>query len=138
MYYIHYDSEGYILSAANHTNAPLWIETSKEIYQDFITGAKQFHEYKVIEDIRTKGKMQIIQVEVDEIVKNEHETGVIQKNTNLTKGIIFVQKENYWIVNNFIDNDYRLISNYKVILNAFRCLCCHLHFIVFFLRRCPS
>jgi len=105
MYYIHYDSEGYILSAANHTNAPLWIETSKEIYQDFITGAKQFHEYKVIEDIRTKGKMQIIQVEVDEIVKNEHETGVIQKNTNLTKGIIFVQKENYWIVNNFIDNE---------------------------------
>jgi len=105
MYYIHYDSEGYILSAANHNNAPLWIETSKEIYQDFITGKKQFHEYKVIEDIRTKGKMQIILVDFDETAKNEHESGAIQKNTNLTKGIVFIQKENFWIVNNFIDDE---------------------------------
>ena len=105
MYYIHYDSEGYILSAANHNDAPLWIETSKEIYEDFITGKKQFYEYKVVEDIRTKGKMQMVAVDFGETAQNEHESGVIQKDIKIDNGIVFVQKENYWIVNNFVDNE---------------------------------
>ena len=104
MFYIHYDEQGNIESVANHNNATLFIPTTKEIYDDFSFGKKHFHEYKIIEDIRVKGKMHLVPTEFDESINNAHETGIIPLADYCTNGIQIVQTNESWIVNNFIDD----------------------------------
>jgi hypothetical protein len=104
MFYIHYDEQGNIESVANHNNATLSIPTTKEIYDDFSFGKKHFHEYKIIEDIRAKGKMHLVPTEFDESVNNAHETGIITLADYCSNGIQIVQTNESWIVNNFIDD----------------------------------
>jgi len=108
MFYIHFDTEGNILSAANHDDSPLYTEISKELYEDFIFGRKQFYEYKMVEDIRTKGKMVLVPIEYDNTLENEHVSGKISQNSHIDSGIQIIQNQDHWLINNYIDYETRL------------------------------
>lgn len=107
MYYIHYNEDGNIESVANHDNATFCIPTTKEIYEDFSFGKKHFHEYKIIEDVRIKGKMHLVPTDFDETASNSHTTGIIKTADYCSDGIQIVQDGESWIVNNFIDDNTR-------------------------------
>jgi len=103
MFYIHYSEDGDILSVANHNNATLSIPTTKEMYDDFSFGKKHFHEYKIIEDVYTKGKMHVVPIVFDNEEHIKHKTGKIELADDCNDGIQIIQDSNSWIVNNFID-----------------------------------
>ena len=42
MFYIHYGDEGNILSVSNHIDTELWIETTQEIFDDFLLDVSIF------------------------------------------------------------------------------------------------
>ena len=108
MFYIHFDEQGNILSAANHNDAPLYTEVTKEIYEDFIFGRKQFHEYKMAEDIRIKGKMVLVPVEYDSSSEDEHQSGKIKQDANIDSGIQILQNKTHFILNNYMDHNIQL------------------------------
>jgi hypothetical protein len=72
MFYIHFDEQGNILSAANHNDAPLYTEVTKEIYEDFIFGRKQFNKnrYILLETFRINLKKFALKDSIK--IKNKH------------------------------------------------------------------
>jgi|TARA_B110000908_G_scaffold85608_1_gene102273 hypothetical protein len=108
MFYIHYDEDGNIQSAANTTDAELWIEIPEELYHDFSLSRKLFHDYKVVEDIQVKGKMYVTSITYNDLDGGNHNTGIIQcTRTTPLGGIQIVQNKQSWTVNSFIDNETR-------------------------------
>ena len=106
MYYIHYNENGEIISVANHNNAKLYIETSEVFFNAFQSGHSHLHEYRVIEDIKIKGRMHVVSTEYNDLEEIAHTTGLI-KQSNITKeysGIQIIQNKASWTVNNFIDS----------------------------------
>tara|TARA_Y100000385_G_scaffold102279_1_gene105718 strand:+ start:190 stop:729 length:540 start_codon:yes stop_codon:yes gene_type:complete len=104
MYYIHYNEDGEITAVANHNNdAEFYIEASKLLFDSFQSGRYHFHEYRVIEDVYTKGKMHVVPIVFDNEEHIKHKTGKIELADDCDNGIQIVQDNNSWIVNNFID-----------------------------------
>ncbi len=106
MYYIHYTENGKITSVANHNNSELCIETSKVFFDSFQSGHSHFHEYRVIEDIKIKGRMYVVSTDYNDLEEIVHSTGIIDQ-CSITKeynGIQIVQNKASWTVNNFIDS----------------------------------
>jgi len=115
MFYIHYDEDGNIQSAANTNDAELCIEITEELYLDFSFSRKLLHEYKVVEDIQVKGKMCVMcttspNFDLDGV---HHDTGIIQRiRTKPLYGIQIVQNKKSWTVNSFIDDATRTRLSY--------------------------
>lgn len=108
MYYIHYDDEGYIISVSNSKDESFKsIETDLEIYEDFSNLKRQLHEYKVVEDLTTKGKMYLIPMDYQDSEKILQPKGFIPTDKDFNTGINFKQSNNNWIVYNQIDSIIR-------------------------------
>ena len=104
MFYIHYDEEGNITSVSNtKTTIKKYIKINKKTFEEFNSGVKAMFDYKVIEDIKTKGSYHIVPVVFDNEEHIKHKTGKIELADDCDNGIQIVQDSNSWIVNNFID-----------------------------------
>ena len=103
MFYVHYDEEGNITAVSNiKSKIKKYIKINKKTFEEFNSGVKAMFDYKVIEDIKTKGSYHIVPINLDEEIV--YHTNFVNKADMLESGIQIVQNNNDWIVNNFIDD----------------------------------
>ena len=103
MFYIHYDEEGNITSVSNiKATLENYIKINKKTFDEFNNGAKAMFDYKVIENVKTKGSYHIVPINIEE--EPVYHTNFVNKADTLESGIQIVQEKNGWIVNNLIDD----------------------------------
>ena len=104
MFYLHYDEEGNITSVSNiKAKVENYIKIDKKTFNEFNNGEKAMFDYKVIENIKTKGNDHIVPINIDE-GESVHHTNFVNKADILESGIQIVQEKDGWVVNNFIDD----------------------------------
>ena len=83
MFYVYFDNETKnILSITNELNtSKYYITKSFGEVEKFISGEKNFNSYKIIEDIRTKGKYDLVPQQYQGEVEDKHYAGIIKKTT---------------------------------------------------------
>jgi len=103
MFYIHYDEEGNITSVSNiKATLENYIKIDKKTFDEFNNGVKAMFDYKVIENVKTKGSYHIVPINIDEELV--YHTNFVNKADTLESGIQIVQEKNGWVVNNLIDD----------------------------------
>ena len=156
MFYIHYDEEGNITSVSNiKATLENYIKIDKKTFDEFNNGVKAMFDYKVIENVKTKGSYHIVPINIDEELV--YHTNFVNKADTLESGIQIVQEKNGWVVNNLIDDvnctalsigedylkEYYIVdsTNRFILLDKFIVLCiftlrnCCLHCLI---NACPS
>ena len=104
MFYLHYDEEGNITSVSNiKATVEKYIKIDKKTFNEFNNGEKAMFDYKVIENVKTKGSYHIVPINIDE-EESVHHTNFVNKADILESGIQIVQEKDGWVVNNFIDD----------------------------------
>lgn len=107
MFYVHYDSSYNIISISNTKDSNgNYIQINEQMANDFNTGQKQMFDYKVAEDVTTKGKYYVVPIDFSEQELNKHPTGLIEKKDIISDNCIQIAQNNLsWIVNNFMSNE---------------------------------
>jgi len=106
MFYVYFDNETKnILSITNELNtSKYYITKSFGEVEKFISGEKNFNSYKIIEDIRTKGKYDLVPQQYQGEVEDKHYAGIIKKTTTHKDNCIEIIKSNSsLIVNNLMN-----------------------------------
>jgi len=108
MFYVYFDNETKnILSITNEINDTLKYYISKPFdeVEKFISGEKNFNSYKIIEDVRTKGKYDLVPQQYQGEVEDKHYAGLIKKTTAHQDDCIQIIKSNSsLVVNNFMNS----------------------------------
>lgn len=103
MFYLYHDEDGNIMSVSNTKETDTrYIEVDENTFNEFNSGTKAMFDYKVVENVRTKGIFHVVPININD--DPEHHTNLVKKSNTLQSGIQIVQGKNSWIVNNFIDD----------------------------------
>ena len=79
MFYVHYDNDYNITSIANTIDSNgLFLEIDEQLFNDFNTGQKEMFNYKIAEDVITKGKYYVVPTDFSEQQLDKHQTGLIE------------------------------------------------------------
>ena len=107
MFYVHYDNDYNITSIANIIDPNgLFLEIDEQLFNDFNTGQKEMFNYKIAEDVTTKGKYYVVPTDFSEQQLEKHQTGLIEKKDTTTDNCIqIVQNSSSWTVNNYMSNE---------------------------------
>ena len=94
MYYVYYNDRGNIVSVTTTINASnnfQYLEIDLQTYEDFMTRKKQIYQYKVIKNIKIKGKYHIVATNLDESTGILQPKGIITKHQHEDDALIFNQ-----------------------------------------------
>lgn len=108
MFYMYYDDSGNILSVTNliaDSFGPNYFEVDLKTYEEFSNLTKQFFDYIVIDNIKLKGKKQIVPKDLDLSLELNQLKGIIAKHTTAENAIIINQDltNGSWTVTNTMD-----------------------------------
>jgi hypothetical protein len=108
MFYVYFDNETKnILSITNEINDTLKYYISKPFdeVEKFISGEQNFNSYKIIEDVRTKGKYDLVPQQYQGEVEDKHCAGTIKETTEQQDDCIQIVRYNSsLVVNNFMNS----------------------------------
>lgn len=103
--YLYYDQDGNITSISNkQSETELYTKVDEKIYNEFLSGQKEMFQYKIIEDLKIKGKMHVVPIDFDQLDLLEQKEGIIIKQKEAEEGLQFLQKQTHWVIKNKLDS----------------------------------
>lgn len=114
MYYIYYNDDGNITAVANMIDSSFgefYLEVDLKTYTMFANGSQQMLNYRVIENIKVKGQMQLLPLDIDEFgavvgYAELHRKGIIPKQKIEKSCIIITQHlTGSWSVTSTMDDE---------------------------------
>jgi hypothetical protein len=112
MLYVQYDDDGRILSVTNEYDPAISsLEVDLETYEAFSNGTRMLAEYQVVEDYHQKGKMHLVNVNVEQDGYIDQEKGIVSKKDITKEGIIFEQLDKCWHIHNHLSGPIPTLIN---------------------------
>ena len=110
MFYMYYDDSGNVLSVTNiidNSFGPNYFEVDLKTYEEFSNLTKQFFDYIVIDNIKIKGKKQIVPRDLDLSLDITQPKGIIAKHPTAENAIIINQdlSNGSWTITNTMDSE---------------------------------